>query len=78
MLWLEGYPFYQHEDGETVYDYYSLLRETVGEKAWPQYIEAFAHRLRKGSSWFSDSYADLCIKEKYPRRPALLDELDNV
>lgn len=65
MLWLEGYPFYQHEDGETVYDYYSLLRETVGEKAWPQYIEAFAHRLRKGSSWFSDSYADLCIKEKW-------------
>lgn len=65
LLWIEGYPYYRPEEGEVIIDYYSLLKETVGEKNWPGYIEQFAEQLRKKSSWYSDSYADLCIKENW-------------
>ena len=64
-LWLKGYPFYQPEEGEIIYDYYALLKVTVGEKNWPDYIQDFAAKLREHSSWFSDSYANLCIREKW-------------
>ena len=43
----------------------TLLKETVGETHWSDYISSFAKRLHDQSRWFNNSYSDLCIKEAW-------------
>ena len=64
-LWLNGHFSNWIEEGDRDYDLYSLLKETVGEEDWPEYIERFAKVLLNHSGFHSISYPDLCVKEQW-------------
>ena len=65
QFWIEDFNLHWPNDGDTCYDYYNIIKEIIGEASWPQYISTFSEKLHREAPWFSKTYPELCVREKW-------------